>query len=229
MDASELAHWRRRERKRLIAAREALAAPARAAYRRRIDAALARAFPELTQAVIAICWPIRGEYDARPLARRLRARGARIALPVVVAARAPLEFREWRPGAPMAKGALGIPYPRDAPRVRPAALLLPVIGWDRAGHRLGYGGGYFDRTLAAARPRPLAIGVGFEIARIATIHPQPWDVPLDWLVTERGVYRRDREGLVFLGTPAGGAACARASPLRDSGERAAAHCRARER
>jgi 5,10-methenyltetrahydrofolate synthetase len=229
MEARELSAWRRAERERLIAAREALDPATRAEYRRRMDEALERAFPGLAQGVLAICWPIRGEYDARHLAARLRARGAVIALPVLVAPRAPLEFREWHPGVPMVKGPLGIAYPADTPRVVPRAVLLPVNGWDAAGYRLGYGGGYFDRTLAAARPRPVAIGVGYELARMDTIHPQSWDVPLDWLVTERGVYRRERDGLVFLGMPTAEEPSALASPVCYAGEVAPDYFGARER
>ena len=92
-------------------------------------------------------------------------------------------------------------------------MLLPVNGWDDAGYRLGYGGGYFDRTLAALAPRPRVIGTGYECARLETIYPQSWDMPLDYLVTERGVYRRDGERLEFLGAPPDGEASARASPV----------------
>jgi hypothetical protein len=74
-------------------------------------------------------------------------------------------------------------------------------GWDARGHRLGYGGGFFDRTLASLTDKPLVIGVSYELARMQTIHPQPWDIPMDYVVTERGVYRRDAAELVFLGTP----------------------------
>jgi hypothetical protein len=74
-------------------------------------------------------------------------------------------------------------------------------GWDRQGYRLGYGGGFFDRTLAAMEKRPVVIGVSYELAKLDTIHPQPWDIPMDYVVTERGVYRRDPEGLAFLGEP----------------------------
>ena len=68
-------------------------------------------------------------------------------------------------------------------------------GWDAGGYRLGYGAGFFDRTLAALARRPLVIGVSYEIARLATIHPQAWDIPVDWLVTERAIYRREESGL----------------------------------
>ena len=201
MDAPTLKTWRRAERDRLVAARAALAPDLLDAWRRRIDAYLSRSFPGLARCRLAFCWPIKGEYDARHLARTLRERGALTALPVVVAPKTPLIFREWHPGVRLAKGVLDIPYPADSAEVNPEAVLLPMNGWDAKGYRLGYGGGFFDRTLAALAKMPLAIGISSERARLETIHPQHWDTPMDYVVTERGVYRRDPEGLVFLGEP----------------------------
>ncbi len=97
--------------------------------------------------------------------------------------------------------------------VVPTVVLVPLNGWDEAGYRLGYGGGYFDRTLAGLPERPIAIGVGYELGRMPTIRPQAWDVPMDWIVTERGVYRRDPAGLVFLGGAPSGTPGALASPV----------------
>ena len=101
----------------------------------------------------------------------------------------------------MVVGPLDIPYPAGSPEVVPEAVLLPMNGWDPQGYRLGYGGGFFDRTLASLAKRPLTIGVTYELAKLATIHPQSWDIPMDYVVTERGVYRRDDGGLAFLGEP----------------------------
>jgi 5,10-methenyltetrahydrofolate synthetase len=213
MSTANLSAWRKATREALVAARLALDEPTRLALRRSIDQHLERAFPGLAGARLAFCWPIRNEYDARHLVRRLRERGAVTGLPVVVARDAPLVFRLWRPGVALARGALGIPYPADSPEFVPQAVLLPVNGWDAAGYRLGYGGGFFDRTLAAMDPRPLVIGVGYESARIETIRPQSWDMPLDYLVTERGVYRRDAGRLEFLGALPAGEASERASPV----------------
>jgi 5,10-methenyltetrahydrofolate synthetase len=201
MQGEELKAWRKSERARLIAAREALDARTVENFRHAIDAHLERAFPGLARAAVAFCWPIRNEYDARHLAKGLRATGATTALPVVVAPRTPLVFREWHPGVELAKGALGIPYPVGSRELAPQAVLLPMNGWDDQGYRLGYGGGFFDRTLAALSARPTVIGVAYEMARLPTIHPQSWDVPVDYLVTERGVYRRDPGALAFLGAP----------------------------
>ena len=213
MSGDELKSWRKAERERLIAAREALDWPALARLRRRIDAHLSRSFPGLASATLAFCWPIRGEYDARSLLQGLRERGAITALPVVVAPRQPLVFRVWHPGVALASGPLGIPYPVDSELVVPSAALLPMLGWDEAGYRLGYGGGFFDRTLASLAKKPVVIGVSYELARMKTIRPQAWDIPMDWVVTEHGTYRRDPDGLAFLGEPAAGEPSGLASPV----------------
>lgn len=213
MTADPLNTWRKTERERLVAARAALDAGTLERHRQRIDAHLERSFPGLASATLAFCWPIKGEYDARHLARTLRERGALTALPVVVAPRQPLAFREWHPGVRLAVGPLDIPYPVDSPEVVPNAVLLPMNGWDAAGYRLGYGAGFFDRTLAALAKKPAVIGVSYEMARMDTIRPQAWDIPVDWVVTERGVYRRDQDRLVFLGEPPTGEASALASPV----------------
>jgi 5,10-methenyltetrahydrofolate synthetase len=199
-----LKSWRRSQRERLIRSREALDRATLERWRRRIDAYLERSFPGLAGKRVAFCWPIKNEYDARHLVRTLRSRGSLTALPVVVAPKQPLVFREWHPGIELAQGALGIPYPARSPEVVPEAVLLPMNGWDPGGYRLGYGAGFFDRTLASLEKRPVVIGVSYEQARLPTIHPQAWDIPVDYLVTERGVYRRDPGGLAFLGEPQAG-------------------------
>jgi len=201
MHGEALKTWRKEQRKRLIEARLMLDAATLEQWRERIDGYLERSFPGLAKACLAFCWPIKNEYDARHFARTLRERGALTALPVVVAPRTPLIFREWHPGVELAKGALDIPYPVHSPEMAPDAVLLPMNGWDSKGYRLGYGAGFFDRTLASLAKKPVVIGVSYEQARMETIHPQPWDLPVDYLVTERGVYRRDPEGLAFLGAP----------------------------
>lgn len=209
----ELKVWRKAQRARLIAEREALSAETVGACRLAIDTALERAFPGLARMRVAFCWPIRNEYDARHFARTLRDRGASTALPVVVGRGQPLVFRAWKPGLRLAKGALDIPYPPDSEEITPQAVLLPMNGWDQGGYRLGYGAGFFDRTLAALAERPVVIGVSYEFARLETIFPQPWDIPVDYVATERGIYRRDTEGLVYLGAPEPAGADALASPV----------------
>jgi 5-formyltetrahydrofolate cyclo-ligase len=213
MDPAELKAWRKAERQRLIAAREAVAPAVLDAWRQRMDGYLEHSFPGLARCRLAFCWPIKGEYDARHIARTLRGRGSLTALPVVVAPKTPLLFREWHPGVKLVNGPLDIPYPEDSPEIVPDVVLLPMNGWDRMGYRLGYGAGFFDRTLAAAEKKPVVIGVTYELARLDTIHPRPWDIPADYVVTERGVYRRDPEGLAYLGEPQAGEPSKLASPV----------------
>jgi len=219
MDTASLKAWRKAQRERLIAARLAIGPAVLDAWRRRIDRCLELSFPGLSSCRLAFCWPIKGEYDARHLARTLRKRGALTALPVVKARNAPLVFREWHPSVELAVGALDIPYPVNSPEVVPQAVLLPMNGWDPQGYRLGYGAGFFDRTLASLSKRPVVVGVAYELAKLDTIHPQSWDIPMDFVVTERGVYRRDPDGLAFLGEPPGGDdPSALASPVCYAGE-----------
>jgi len=108
---------------------------------------------------------------------------------VVVERSAPVEFWRWQPGAAMTKGIWDIPIPKERAVVMPDAVLVPLVGFDPCGFRLGYGGGYFDRTLAAARPRPYTIGLGYEDSVLPTIFPQPHDIPMDLIVTDRGIHR----------------------------------------
>jgi 5-formyltetrahydrofolate cyclo-ligase len=180
--------WRKTERRRLIAARLAMPGAVRTAASAAIDAALTSRLPSGRFAVVAGYWPIQGEFDPLPYLRRLIAAGGAVALPVAARPAAPLAFRLWTPEAPMTAGLWDIPYPAEGAVVTPSALLIPLVGFDGAGHRLGNGGGYYDRTLAALRPRPLAIGVGFELGRLATISPVSHDIPMDVVVTEAGAF-----------------------------------------
>lgn len=148
-------------------------------------------FPELDEAAIGFYWPIKGEFDLRPLLHDLLAVNADAALPVVVEKDQPLEFWEWHTDTKMSRGIGNIPIPRERKLVQPSVLLIPLLGFDTSGHRLGYGGGYYDRTLAALRLHPLTIGVGYDFGRLSTIYPQAHDVPLDAIVTETTCSRFD--------------------------------------
>ena len=192
---ADLKAWRKAQRENLIAARTAVSAAQLEEWRHRIDSYLERSFPGLANSRLAFCWPIKGEYDARHFARTLRDKGALTALPVVVAPRQPLAFREWHPGVTLARGALDIPYPVDSPEVQPNAVILPMNGWDAAGYRLGYGGGFFDRTLRALNPRPVTVGVSFTHGFLPFLRPSADDLPLDALLTEDGVmWQRPESG-----------------------------------
>lgn len=109
------------------------------------------------------------------------------ALPVVVERSAPLIFRRWHIGATLKRDASGLPAPPEGEEITPDIVVAPVVGFDRAAYRLGYGGGYYDRTLGAISGTPLLIGVGYSRAAIPTIYPQPHDIPMDIIVTEQGI------------------------------------------
>jgi len=190
--ARDVARWRRAERARLRAERQALSVKSRAAG----GAALATRLRDLLSEqlggahgkVFSAYWPIKGEPDLRPLMADLHKAGVTVSLPLVERKAAPLVFRRWTPETRMVRGDWNIPVPPpDADALTPDITLAPLMGWDGEGYRLGYGGGYFDRTLAALRPRPFTIGIGFQSARLATIFPQPHDIPLDVILTEAGI------------------------------------------
>ena len=182
-------------RRQKIAARETLPPPVHARHSARLEAHLALLLARLKPRVLGFCWPIRGEVDCRGLATRTIEAGGRACLPLVLQPGAAMAFREWRPDCAMAIDRHGIHYPAAGAELIPDVLLMPVNAFDAEGFRLGYGGGYFDRTLAALKPPPLAIGVGFELARVASTHPGSHDIALDAVVTEAGLERfSDRIG-----------------------------------
>ncbi len=178
--------WRRALRREMVARRAALGGAEHALLSARIVDHLKPAFSP--PGVVAFCWPIKHEPDVRGIIDFWLRQGARACLPVVVDTAAPLAFREWRLDASLAPDRYGIPTPTDGAWLQPDVILLPLNAFDAAAYRLGYGGGYFDRTLAALSPRPLTIGVGFEINRLPSIRPEAHDQRLDWVVTEAGVF-----------------------------------------
>ena len=181
--ASDVARWRKAERSRLIALRCALAAEDRALHTAAIVRRLEEMIAGRSNEIVSAYWPIRGEPDLRSWMRMACLQGLRIALPVAVELGQPLTFREWRPDAPMARGLWKIPYPATGAEVSPTTVLAPLVGFDSTCYRLGYGGGFFDRTLAAMSRKPVVIGLGYPQLRIATILPQRHDIPMDWIVT----------------------------------------------
>jgi len=183
----ELAQWRKTQRNTLLAQRFAASSADHAVWSAAIEAQLRLAFALNAPWVVGFCWPYQAEFDARPFAAWLRARGVQTALPVVVAKGQPLEFRAWWPGVAMELGVYDIPVPVDTDVLVPDVLLVPPVGIGPAGDRLGYGGGFFDRTLAAIAPVPITIATAFELSRVPTTHPQAHDILMDLVVTEAGV------------------------------------------
>jgi 5-formyltetrahydrofolate cyclo-ligase len=181
---TDVARWRKAERKRLLEERLLLSAEERQARAERIGRGLDRVVGAVGGRIVGAYWPFRGEPDLRGWQAAARARGALIALPVVIRTGWPLEFRIWSPGDSLERGAFGILVPACGPSVEPDIVIAPVVGFDGDNYRLGNGGGFFDRTLAAMGRKPIAIGVGYAEARIATIYPQPHDVPMSVIVTD---------------------------------------------
>ncbi len=175
---------REAQRRRAEAARAAGDGPAvGAAIAERVQAAV----PIPDGAVVSGYWPMRSEVDPRPLLLSLQACGHPLCLPAVVGAGQPLRFRAWRPGDALVAGGFGTQVPDAAQAERvPGLLLVPLLAFDRAGFRLGYGGGFYDRTLRALRQAGdvLAVGLAFAAQEVATVPHDAKDARLDWIVTE---------------------------------------------
>ncbi len=182
---ADVMRWRKAERKRLIAERFEIESSQRRAFAERIGARVEELLGEVRGVTLSAYWPIRGEPDLRALLERLSSRGAITSLPVVVEKRRPLAFRSWTPGDKLERGVWNIPVPAAGENVIPDIVIAAVVGFDAGCYRLGYGGGYYDRTLAARKP--LVLGVGYSRAAIPTIYPQWHDIPMDRIVTEEGV------------------------------------------
>jgi 5,10-methenyltetrahydrofolate synthetase len=183
----DVLRWRKAERERLIADRLAIPAAERRRRSRRIAAWLDEALGDVSGRIIGVYWPFRGEPDLRPWIRALEERGAVSSLPVVVHRHAPLVFRSWRCDEPLEPGVWKIPVPSHGIAVTPDIVIAPVVGFDPHCFRLGYGGGFYDRTLAALSRRTWIIGVGYEQQAIKTIYPQEHDVAMEMIVTESGI------------------------------------------
>ncbi|TAL57333.1 5-formyltetrahydrofolate cyclo-ligase [Pandoraea sp.] len=161
--------------------------------RPRRDAMLSERLADLlareAPACVGFYWPILDEFDARPVIIEWLAQGSAgqrrlAALPVVTDPREPLVFHAWTPDSPMLEGYYRIPVPAHNQPLAPDLILIPCVGFNRQGYRLGYGGGFYDRTLAALDPRPRAVGIAFEATETPALKVQPHDVRLDIVLTE---------------------------------------------
>lgn len=189
--AGDVARWRKGERERLIARRLDMSANDRRHVADRVAEHLDHLLKKDSDTIVSLYWPFRGELNLRGWMQRLYERGARVALPVVEAKATPLTFREWTPEATLVPGVWNIPVPADGDVLDPTVVIAPLVGFDPDRFRLGYGGGFFDRTLAFLHERglqPRVIGVGHSNLAIRTIYPQPHDVPMSLIVTEQGVF-----------------------------------------
>jgi 5,10-methenyltetrahydrofolate synthetase len=173
-------------RQQLIAARDALERrdDNEVALRQRVRDWLERAEVR----AVGFFWPIRGEPDLRGVIGQWLADDARRVAALPVVAGNVLEFHSWSPDAPVRAGEFGIPVPARGRPMQPDCLLIPCVGFDERRFRLGYGGGYYDRTLAQMVPWPLSVGIAFEVSRVATIAPREHDLALDVVITDAATY-----------------------------------------
>lgn len=175
--------WRKAMRRALIEARQAIPVAARQKADLQLAERLDALIGDVEGRTISLYWPFRGEPDLRKWAAACRDRGATLALPVVIAKATPLEFRQWVPGDKLEKGVWNIPIPPESAKVvAPDIVLSPLVGLDAANFRLGYGGGFFDRTIARLRDSghsARVIGVGYDQQKMETIYPHEFDIPMD--------------------------------------------------
>lgn len=181
--------WRKAQREERIAARLSIPAETRTLHAQAIADALDRELGDVAGKTISLYWPFRGEPDLRGWLERATDRGATCLLPIVVEKHQPLIFRSWKQGEKLDRGIWNIPIPAEGRQMLPDIVLSPLVGFDDRLYRLGYGGGFFDRTLAAHPGKPLVIGVGYSSQHMPTIHPQRHDIPMSRIITEKGLWR----------------------------------------
>jgi 5-formyltetrahydrofolate cyclo-ligase len=137
--------------------------------------------------IVAGYWRIKDEMDCQPILIRLMDSFQPVCLPVVLGDDLPLELRLWEQGAPLYEAGFGTLAPSElSPQVEPDVIVMPLLGFDKRGTRLGYGGGYYDRTLERLSRRPRLVGIAYAVQELEDIPREPHDVPLDMIVTEAG-------------------------------------------
>lgn len=183
--------WRKQTRARLIEERGRIPSDEHQRSSLAIEQSLEGLLAALPPQILSAYWPYKGEVDLRSLLERFQQKGWTTALPHVVGPRKPLEFHKWVAGMEMDSGVYGIPVPRTRELQRPDIIVMPLVAFDEENYRLGYGAGYFDITLVRLEPRPMSIGVGFEMSRLKTIQPLPTDIPLDFVITESGIQKKE--------------------------------------
>jgi len=182
----ELLQDKSRLRQDLLAQRQALSPAIREKWNTDIGIHLSHLLERQPARTIGVFWPMRNEPDLRTLFEEWIAAGVQLALPVVIDPELPLKFLAWAPGDPLSKDAMGVWVPAaSSGEVAPDLLLIPCVGFNGGRFRLGYGGGFYDRTLAA-QPRPRAVGVAYACSR-ADFAVEKHDIALDLVVTEAGV------------------------------------------
>jgi len=184
----DIQQWRRERRAELLAQRLAVSRNKRQSARAACTEYILECAASVHPACVGFYWPFRGEIVVLDVVDKLLADGIDAALPVVIEKNQPLEFWAWDSTMEMRPGIWNIPVPAVRSPRHPDMLLVPLVGFDTAGYRLGYGGGYYDRTLVQMTPKPRTIGVGYSLSQLQTVYPQAHDIPMDAIVTEDGLF-----------------------------------------
>ncbi|WP_404425954.1 5-formyltetrahydrofolate cyclo-ligase [Thalassospira australica] len=187
-DDAAISDWRKNVRKELLAWRGSIDPATHGQWSVSVCNGMMAILAERPKATVGFYWPIQNEIDLRPVIVDHIARGGKAALPVVPTKAQPMIFHDWTPQAEMVPGFARIPEPVGTKAVPIHVMIAPLVGFDGRGYRLGYGGGFFDRTLASLAVRPLVVGVGFEATRLDDIFPHEYDIPVDIILTEAGMY-----------------------------------------
>lgn len=182
--------WRQQQRERLITARQALSDTEREHIEQTCLAGIRQYLQQCEPGVLGLYWPIKGEIDCRSLAPELLAQGWTLCVPIINNDTKCLDFAVWTPESEMRTGSWNIPVPAQQTLLMPDRFLVPLVGFDAQNFRLGYGGGYYDRTLAAIDKPVSTVGIGLELGRFDTIQPQEWDIAMDCVITEKGIQNR---------------------------------------
>lgn len=181
--ATDVARWRKAQRIRLLAERRAFSRADLNRVAASITGKLDRLIGSQQGLAVSVYWPIKGELDLRGWMQALTERDVIVLLPVILEKGTPIRFHRWTPGCRMVAGFWNIPVPADSVEIAPDISIVPLVGFDDENYRLGYGGGYFDRTLASLNPAPITYGIGHKSSALPTIFPQPHDIPMDRIVT----------------------------------------------
>ena len=180
--------WRIEQRYLLIQQRLDYASDIRLIHQVSLFEKLQLLLDPLPKGTIGFYWPVRGEIDCRDCMISLLKQGWQAALPKIIAPNQPLQFREWQIESIMQPEIWQIPVPQNTSVVEPNVLIIPLVGFDKKLHRLGNGGGFYDRILAM-RTDTLNIGIGYDWMRLDNIYPQPHDIPMNMIVTEKRTYQ----------------------------------------
>jgi 5-formyltetrahydrofolate cyclo-ligase len=179
--------WKQQQRQRLLTERANISKKERAQFQTSVLSSLKLYLDKLSPSTLALYWPIKGELDCLCLAPALIEGGWKLVIPVMDTKSKHLNFASWSPEMEMEMGDWNIPVPKVCDWLQPDIFLIPLVGFDKQNFRLGYGGGYYDRTLAEVNKSVTTVGIGFDMGRFESIHPHQYDIPMDIILTESGL------------------------------------------